>query len=115
MATVKFDVALSSDGETPYLFNVQTADYKKGIYCIQISMFKGKIYIHFQNNKKGTQVSFPEDVWHGIAGSRDELQAAIDTFRNNSSPPSPPMITISPPKKRKRKIEEDDEDEILFA
>jgi hypothetical protein len=49
MNTLKFETGMSLDGETPYLFNTQTTEYRKGLFCIQLSFFKGKVYLHYQS------------------------------------------------------------------
>jgi hypothetical protein len=45
----KFEIALSDDGETPYFLNTQSSDFRKGLFAIQLPMFRGRVYLHFQS------------------------------------------------------------------
>ncbi|XP_078330202.1 uncharacterized protein LOC144624384 [Crassostrea virginica] len=104
------------EDDAPQFVLKECEQYQEGTFSIQMSFFRGKVYCHLQNNKKGTQTSFPLDVMLALWGIREDLQAAADTLTQLAGPPSPPLIPITPIKKRrvvmrKRPQINDDEDE----
>uniref|UniRef100_A0A8W8MIM3 Uncharacterized protein n=1 Tax=Magallana gigas TaxID=29159 RepID=A0A8W8MIM3_MAGGI len=118
-STVRFETELSPDGETPQFTLKESDQYRKGHYALQMTFFRGKVYIHVQDNHKGKQVSLPLDVFDALWVIREDIKAGTDLLRNLASPPSPPLITIAPPKKRrvqlkKRAIPLDDSDDELI-
>lgn len=47
-STVRFETELSPDGETPQFTLKESDQYRKGHYALQMTFFRGKVYIHVQ-------------------------------------------------------------------
>jgi hypothetical protein len=46
------------------------------------------------DNKKGAQISYPEEITLAMLDAHDEIRAAISTLKNISSPPTPPLVSF---------------------
>ncbi|XP_056008807.1 uncharacterized protein LOC125675260 [Ostrea edulis] len=99
---INFELKFAKSGDAaPQFVSRNSSDQQSGQFSVQMSLFMGKVYCHLQNNKKGTQTSFPMTAMHGLFEIREEIQAAADTLLNFAGPPSPPLIALPPAKKRR--------------
>lgn len=46
----KFETEISPDGETPQFTLKESDQYCKGHYALQMTYFRGKVYLHLQGN-----------------------------------------------------------------
>jgi hypothetical protein len=46
------------------------------------------------DNKKGTQISYPEEITLTMLDAHEEIRVAISTLKNISSPPTPPLVSL---------------------
>nr|XP_022297863.1 uncharacterized protein LOC111107143 [Crassostrea virginica]XP_022297864.1 uncharacterized protein LOC111107143 [Crassostrea virginica] len=85
--------------------------YQKGQYAIQMSYYRGKVYLHFQDNNNGKQMSLPDDLFDALYEQYFSMKVAVDEVRKqNQGPPSPQLLAVASRKKRRVvDLEEDDE------
>lgn len=108
-----------ADEDAPQFVLKDNESYQDGQFSVQLSYFRGKVYCHLQNNKKGSQTSIPIDVMMALWEIKEDLQAAADTLTNyNAAPPSPPLIPLKKRrtvvlKKKAISFADDDDDDIL--
>ncbi|XP_062614627.1 uncharacterized protein LOC134276380 isoform X2 [Saccostrea cucullata] len=100
-----------SNGTTQFVLKESTR-YQRGQYAIQLSYYKGKVYLHLQDNNNGRQVSIPDDVFETMNNQFYTINKAVEDVRKaNAGPPSPELLVMTS-RKKKRVVDLDGDDEF---
>nr|XP_011418019.2 uncharacterized protein LOC105321452 [Crassostrea gigas] len=106
-----FEKEEKSNGNVQFVLKESTR-YVRGQYAIQLSYYKGKVYLHLQDNNNGKQVSLPDDVFETMNNQYFTINKAVDEIRkSNQGPPSPELLVMTP-RKKKRVVDLDGDDEF---
>ncbi|XP_062584578.1 uncharacterized protein LOC134246262 [Saccostrea cucullata] len=100
-----------SNGTIQFVLKESTK-YQRGQYAIQLSYYKGKVYLHLQDNNNGRQMSLPDEIFDCLYEQYYTIHKAVEDVRKeNQGPPSPQLLVMTP-RKRKRVVDLDGDDEF---
>ncbi|XP_052694500.1 uncharacterized protein LOC128172795 [Crassostrea angulata] len=106
-----FEKEEKSNGNVQFVLKESTR-YARGQYAIKPSYYKGKVYLHLQDNNNGKQVSLPDDDFETMNNQFFTINKAVDEIKkSNQGPPSPELLVMTP-RKKKRVVDLDGDDEF---
>ncbi|XP_062609454.1 uncharacterized protein LOC134271238 [Saccostrea cucullata] len=106
-----FEREAKSNGSIQFLLKESTK-YQKGQYAIQLSYYKGKVYLHLQNNNNGRQTSLPVEIFDCLYEQYYTIHKAVEDVKKDSQGPPSPQLLVMTPRKRKRIVDLDRDHEF---
>uniref|UniRef100_A0A8W8ML09 Uncharacterized protein n=1 Tax=Magallana gigas TaxID=29159 RepID=A0A8W8ML09_MAGGI len=106
-----FEKEEKSNGNVQFVLKESTR-YARGQYAIQLSYYKGEVYLHLQDNNNGKQVSLPDDVFETMNNLFFTINKAVDEIKKSNQGPLSPELLVMTPRKKKRVVDLDGDDEF---
>ncbi|XP_061171011.1 uncharacterized protein LOC133180530 [Saccostrea echinata] len=96
-----FEKEEKSNGSIQFVLK-ESNKYVRGQYAVQMSYYRGKVYLHLQDNNNGKKASFPDDVFEAMNNPYYTIKRAVEEVRKtNEGPPSPELLVVATRKKRR--------------